>query len=706
MRNISTYLFTVAFLSASYHLMSQQDELKICKQHIVQSELPQTPERVARMQQFDLQQRDVQEAMKSHPPVRQVYTIPVVFHVIGYGGKEDITKAQIDDAMAVLNRDYNLENADASNVKFEFNANNPNAVATPANIEIRFVLATKAPDGTCFNGVTRTVSASTFSTDNGFVQLDAVIHGNDVYRGLWPNKNYMNIIVAQNLGNAAGYTFLPGSFNGTNMYGSIWVNPTYVGRIGTGSEVRSRTLTHEVGHWLNLNHVWGPTNDPGMMSNCDTDDDVEDTPNTIGSTSCNLGESSCGVLANVENYMDYSYCSKMFTHGQRDRMIAALQVAPRNVIWTSENLVFTGVDGSEGLCRANFGVEKEYYCVNESVQFQDWSVQNPTSWLWEFENGTPATSTEQNPIVTFATPGKYKVKLTVGDGLTTLSETKEQFVQIRPVVALPYFEGFESSQHADQVPNVIIRNITPNAGTFDIDENVAATGHKSLSLMNYYVNEIERNEFISPNFDLSSYHNPDKITLSFKYAYRKKAEENKEELSIQATSDCGANWTVRRTLLGTQLSNLVEPYNFIPSDTDFVTVHVTGITSQFFNSMFQFKFVFNSSGGNNLYLDDINLYEGKPSDNNVVGGISELSSLPLTMKVYPNPTHDMSVVAFDLGQSEELPLQIVDINGKVVYESIIHGADGKNEILLDVSNYSKGIYQIKLLNQIQSLVVE
>src|SRR5690606_5223884 len=132
----------------------------------------------------------------------------------------------------------------------------PSATAIPADIEIEFVLATKAPDGKCFNGITRTVSSSTFSKKNGFIQLEDVINGNDVYKGLWPNQNYMNVIVAENLGNAAGYTFLPGSFNGTNMYGSIWINPTYVGRIGTGTEVRSRTLTHEVGHWLNLNHVW------------------------------------------------------------------------------------------------------------------------------------------------------------------------------------------------------------------------------------------------------------------------------------------------------------------------------------------------------------------------------------------------------------------------------------------------------------------
>lgn len=683
-----------------------QQELELCKQHVVQQELPQTAERIARMKAFDKQQAIVQEQMKNQPPTRQVYKIPVVFHVIHYGGKENISDEQIYDAMEVLNRDFRLQNADANNVRYEFNASNPSAVATPADIEIEFVLATKAPNGACFRGITRTVSPTTFSTENGFVQLDAVINGNDVYRGNWSNQNYMSIIVAENLGTAAGYTFLPGSFNGTNMYGSIWINPTYVGRIGTGSEVRSRTLTHEVGHWLNLMHVWGGTNNPGLTSNCDTDDDVVDTPNTIGVTSCNLGESSCGVLANVENYMDYSYCSKMFTHGQRDRMRAALQVAPRNIIWTPQNLAFTGIDGSEGLCSANFGLEKEFYCVNESVQFLDWSVQNQNTWQWEFEGGTPATSTDQNPVVTYATPGKYKVKLTTSDGVTTLTEEKENFVTINSVVPLPYFQGFEGYDHANEISDVVIRNLTPNAGGFDIAKNAAATGHQSLAFMGYYSNEVQRNQFISPNIDLSNLSNPDKVTLSFKYAYRKRsADNNKEELSIEATKDCGETWAVRRTILSSQLSSEIDSYSYVPTPDEFKTVHVTGITSQYFVSPFQFKLSFTSSGGNNFYLDDINLYEGSASDVNVVG-LEVLSTVNLDWKIQPNPASDMSIITFQLVQAQNLPLKVIDLNGKTLFETEIQAATGQNEILLDVSTYSTGIYQVQLGNQTKKLVVE
>lgn len=700
-------LFIGLLIVAENHSYTQ-DNLTFCKQHVVQAELPQTPTRVERLKNFEIQQAAVQEMMKNQPPTRQTYTIPIVFHVIHYGGPENISDAQIADAIDVLNRDFSLQNTDANNVVFQFNASNPNAVATPADIGIHFVLAKKAPDGTCFNGITRTVSPTTFSTSNGFVQLDALINGNDIYRNLWPSNNYLNIIVVENLGSAAGYTFLPGSFNGSNMYGSIWVNPTYVGRIGSGSEIRSRTLTHEVGHWLNLNHVWGPTNDPGLASNCNTDDGVTDTPNTIGSTTCKLSENTCGPLANVENYMDYSYCSKMFTQGQKARMLAALQVAPRDIIWTPTNLSQTGVDGNLGLCSANFNVLKESFCVNEPVSFTDQSIEGQTSWLWQFEGGNPATSTIQNPLVTYALPGKYNVSLTVSDGTNTLTTTKNDFVNISPTDSLPYFEGFEGYSHITDITEATLHNVTPNAATFDIAHNSAATGNQSLVYMGYYSGDISTNEFISPNFDLSKFHNPDKITLTFKYAYQKKDSlpTYKEHLGIYATNDCGGTWLNRKMILANQLSNIINSNNFIATSSDFKTVHVTGITSTFFTGLFKFKLAFESSGNNNnLYLDDINLYEGSPSDTNVLS-VNDVTSNLSKLTIQPNPSYGVTTLIFHLSQDANVPLRIIDTHGKIMYENTLMGANGENEVLFDTSNYGKGIYFVRLGNTTEKMIVK
>ncbi|HRO75495.1 MAG TPA: M43 family zinc metalloprotease [Crocinitomicaceae bacterium] len=700
MKKSITFIFG-AFLA--FQATAQNDLW--CKQHVVQAELPYSAEREQRMKDFDNEQKAIQQAMKQQPPTRQVYKIPVVFHVLHYNGTDNISNEQIYDALEVLNRDFRKLNADTANVQFEFKSSNPNAVATPADIEIEFVLATKAPDGTCFGGITRTVSHTTFSTSNGFVQLDAVMNGNDVYRGIWPNRQYMSIIVAQNLGTAAGYTFKPASFNGDNMYGSIWMNPTYIGRIGTGSEVRSRTLTHEVGHWLNLDHVWGGTNNPGLASNCDEDDDVADTPNTIGVTTCKLNENSCGPKANVENYMDYSYCSKMFTHGQKDRMRAALLTYQRKSLITPQNHVATGIDGNTGLCAVEFRTEKENYCVGETVKFQDYSTQGATSWTWEFEGGTPATSNNQSPSVTYANSGNYNVKLTVSDGTTTLSKTKTAYVRINAVSELPYFESFEDYTLVQEIDNAIIRNFTPNGATFEIVNGSAATGSKSLGYLNYYTSEVATNEFVSPMFDLSSLQTSDKVTLTFKYAYRKKTADNNETVTIYASKDCGMTWNTRKQLIGSSFSNEVLPTSYVPTSEDFKTVHTTGITGTYFTNNFQFKIAFESNGGNNLYLDDINFYKGSPSDENVVG-INNLSENQLSWRVYPNPASEVVSVVFYMKTAENMPLNLFDISGKKVFENVYHANKGENEILLDINTLSKGVYMVRLGTEMKKLVIE
>jgi PKD repeat protein len=478
-----------------------------------------------------------------------------------------------------------------------------------------------------------------------------------------------------------------------------------LGRIGTGNEIRSRTLTHEVGHWLNLYHTWGPTNNAGLASNCGEDDDVLDTPNTIGVTSCKLSENTCGVKANVENYMDYSYCSKMFTAGQRDRMRASLLTLQRSNIWTPQNQVLTGIDGSVALCAADFRVDKEFYCVGEAVTIKDNSTQGATSWVWEMEGATPSTSIQKNPVVTYASSGSYKVKLTVSDGTTTLSKTKTAFVHVNSISELPYFEGFENYPvGASTVDNAIMRNLTPNHSTFEITKEAAATDSKSVCYHNFYANEDALNEFISPMFNLSTLANSDKVTLSFKYAYKKKLASDNEKLTVYASKDCGVTWQTRKDLTGTLLSNDVDSMNYIPEQTDFTTVHVTNISNTFFTTNFQFKLSFQSSNGNNLYLDDINLYKGAPSDVNIVG-VSELTNLA-TWNAYPNPAVDELTIMYHVNQYELLPIVITDITGKIVFINNYKSPQGKNEVYLDISNLSKGIYMIQLGGQTKKFIKE
>jgi hypothetical protein len=260
----------------------------------------------------------------------QVYTIPMVFHVIHENGNENISDEQIYDAIAVLNRDFRKLNPDTSDIIDAFAG-----IAGDARVEFR--LATIDPNGNCHSGINRIVSPLTNDGSNS--DMKALSY--------WPRNKYMNVWICAEIGSGiAGFTNLPGDVNGNwgAFEDGIVLRSDYVGSIGTSSPIKSRTLTHETGHWLNLYHTWGPTNSPADPTNCDFDDNVTDTPNTVGYTSCNIDGASCGSLIdNVQNYMEYSYCSRMFTEGQTTRMRAALlsNTAQRNNLWSAANLEST-----------------------------------------------------------------------------------------------------------------------------------------------------------------------------------------------------------------------------------------------------------------------------------------------------------------------------------------------------------------------------
>ena len=328
------HIFSILLLFISLNVFSQRifntsidkqncregENVEYCKTHKVMHNLKANPAFLRTYLADQKELKELEDSISNTDRSNTVYKIPLVFHVLHNNGNENISDQQIHDAVDILNRDYRLQNSDANNVQSVFDG-------MPADIEIEFALATKAPNGQCFSGITRTISPLTESENNDN-QIAAIISENDVYNGQWAGNRYLNIFVCAYIGGAAGYTYTPYS-NNTSMYNGIRVLHDYVGSIGTSGSYSSRTLTHEVGHWLNLEHTWGPNNNPGNASSCSDDDYISDTPRCIGVSSCNLTSNYCDgdnnywgfdIVDNVENYMDYSYCSKMFTSGQKNRM--------------------------------------------------------------------------------------------------------------------------------------------------------------------------------------------------------------------------------------------------------------------------------------------------------------------------------------------------------------------------------------------------
>lgn len=601
------------------------------------------------------------------------YTIPVVFHVIHENGSENISDAQILDALTILNRDYQLQNTDANDVVADYQG-------IPADIEIEFKLAKRDNDGNCTNGITRTYSQASSSGD-GATQVSVVQNA----QGNWPGNKYLNIFIVKDAGGAAGYTYNPSWGVGTGMENGIIILHNYVGSIGTSSAFSSRALTHEVGHWLNLAHTWGGTNDPGLTGNCSSDDNVSDTPNTIGWTTCDLTGTTCdGVLDNVENYMEYSYCSKMFTPGQKARMHAALNssVGGRINVVSSANLTATGVNEPDQLCNVDFTANRFEICEGGSIDFSDLSYFNPTSWDWTFNGGTPSSSSQQNPTITYNTPGEYEVTLTASDGANSLSETKSAYIKVLSSTgtSTPVGETFES---LPQLPTTMWFPESPT-DDWQVVSNAGANSTASLKLYNYGADGGNTHTVTSNTIDLSG---SGPVLISFDYAYKEYQNQDNESLRLYVSNDCGTTWNLIKTYQGSQFGSGVQSSNFIPSNDDWIREEISTLSGMYQVANFRLRFEFTSQGSNNFYLD--NLFVGRTSadienfDNN-------------SISLYPNPTQN----SFSIHglQSKPSSISILDISGQKIKS--ISTASYKQ---IDVSGLSSGVYLISI--QVEDKIV-
>ena len=680
------------------------ENVEYCITHKKHNELLNNPAYVKGRQEAEAAYNEV--AKKGNQEKATIYTIPVVFHVLHAGGIENISDEQILNALAILNRDYRKLNADTATV-------HPDFQGMPADIEIEFKLATIAPNGACFNGITRTYSTMTFQGADGNAQVDAIIAGNNVYNGVWPGNKYMNVFICAEIGGAAGYTFNPSTWAATSMKNGIWILHDYVGAIGTGGVGTSRALTHEVGHWLNLDHTWGGNNNPGNTSSCSTDDNVQDTPNCIGVTACLLNSNTCNsdnaywgfdIRDNVENYMDYSYCSKMFTQGQRTRMRNSLQVSNtgRANVVSASNLAAVGATGATYLCKADFSADKLTICTGNQVQFTDQSYNAVTGWSWQitpatgwsFASGTSATS--ENPQVIFDTPGMYSIQLTATDGTNSDVENKPSYIRVLGTPAtLPYWEGFEGYTSLSNLPNWEIYNVNSN-NAFELESTFGHSGSKCAKLTNFGQTPSNIDELISSNIDLSSIDTTSgTVTLSFRYAYRKRTSADYEYLKVFITGNCGENWAQRKTLGGNQLSNQTSVTSWAPSSqTDWVTVHMTNVTANYFTDNFRMRFRFEGEGGNNFYLDDINIYSGGPSNDLVIAGLENQNFTEVSL--YPNPTDADLHLTFSSLLAGAAQLKVTDLSGKIIQAYPLYLQEGKNLIITQTNQLAAGSYLLQL----------
>lgn len=328
--------------------------------------------------------------------VDNVITIPVVVHILYSNANQNISDAQVHSQIDVLNRDFRRMNTDTTLTPGMFKP-------VAADVEIEFCLASRDPQGNFTTGITRTqTSVNTFGLNNNAKFTSQ--GGKDA----WPSSSYLNIWVC-NLGSGLlGYAQFPGGNPATDGVVILYDAFGTVGNVQYPFH-KGRTTTHEVGHWLNLYHIWGDDN-----GTCSGTDYVGDTPNQgdnyYGCPS--HPQYSCGSEDMFMNYMDYvdDACANTFTLGQKARMRAAISM------WRSSLQTSLGCVLQPPV--ANFQVDRSTTVSNCPVNFTDLSVGSPQSWSWHFENGTPSTSNVQNPQnIQFSQPGNWAVTLIAQNGM-------------------------------------------------------------------------------------------------------------------------------------------------------------------------------------------------------------------------------------------------------------------------------------------------
>lgn len=629
--------------------------------------------------------------------------IPVVVHVIHDNGVGNISYEQIQSGIDMLNIDYNRQNADTIDTR-----NTTNAPFEPlaVSFDISFALAKIDPDGNCTNGVERRNSpGATYNAGENAKYYDQ--GGLDA----WPRDQYLNIWIVNSIENdgtggiTLGYAEFP-QF-ATDGYGVIIRHDSY-GTLGTASG--DRTLTHEVGHCLGLLHTFqGPffgggtgchTSDCGAAGDfcCDT------PPASAAHWDCPPSYNSCtGVPTNDpygfdaydqwENYMSYAPCQNMFSQGQYDIVSANLSgIAFLADLVSLANQTATGVLLPAALCQADFYSNQQVICAGNTVDFFDASYFNVTGWNWTFEGGTPASSTDQNPIITYNTSGTFDVTLSATDGVSNVSITLTDYIRVLPDPGdnLPYKEGFESITSVPDYDRFFVENAN-GATAWEINNSVSYSGNDCVWLENFGNEDGSTDEIISGTIDLSNVSSTDTLIFYFYYAYVRKTSADDEWLKFYISKDCGETWALRKNIHGATLGENVQSTAFTPDGVDdWKKVSVTNITSDYFVSDFRYKFEFTNDVGNNIYLDHINMYPVSMT------GVAEPDALVL-LEVYPNPANEDVTISFISSGQENCSVILYDALGnqiEVVYSGSIN--QGIQQFNYDASALNAGIYFIRI----------
>lgn len=354
-------------------------------------------------------------------------------------------------------------------------------------------------------------------------------------------------------------------------------------------------------------------------------------------------------------------------------------------IWQSD--FFTSSDAAP---EPGLTASRQRICEGQVVNFADISQNNEPSWSWTFEGGTPANSSEQFPEVQYTQEGTYDVQLTVENQNGEETIVFEDFITVYSASSQEsdLEEGFEEIANINESEWEV--NSTSTHIGWEITNEAAHTGDKSLAIDNHSLNEPNTYEFISRPIDLSS---ASDAQLSFAYAFSRMDEDDNDVLTLYFSSDCGETWSIRSLHMAQSGLVTVEDEEqlapFFPQGQEEWDVDDVLIQPSYLTDGFMFKLSFENGNGNNLFIDDINITS--------TIGVNELTT-DVGLKVYPNPTTDRLNLNISQSEAADNHIAITDANGRQVAALKLPLFQGEQTIRIPVKDWASGVYQVVVSN--------
>jgi PKD repeat protein len=402
----------------------------------------------------------------------------------------------------------------------------------------------------------------------------------------------------------------------------------------------------------------------------------------------------------VIDSISFSLDSVSYKSGQLDVMNATFETF-RSYLISEENLIATGTTDEDManpiICSpiANFCENRRMACADASISYTDASYNSQTyTRAWEFEGGTPATSTAATQSVTYANPGIFNVKLTASNDIGSNSREKNDYVTISGSSAEfgagPFWDKLDTQDDFN-------RWITFNNDNLSNDETVGwefspNTGYGNwgscVRIRNYFNTPTEADDLISPSYNVSSVVNP---SMTFRIAGAETGGTADDALRIYTSTNCGQTWVLRKTFSGADLVTAgLYTSEFVPNNPNqwqTLAVGLSSISSQT-NVRFRFELVAGTNGSNNIYIDDLNIGNSLGFEN-----VADYIGL----SVYPNPANGSTKVEFNTQKQAKIQIQLLNVLGQPVLApystQVLPGTQNFN---IDMTPFANGIYTVQL----------